>query len=190
METQRVIAELYKIVEERARHKNNIFGAQVWETHLLPVVRYAKQVATMVHADVEIVEIAALLHDIASITDKDLVEAHHVHGQEIAQDLLSDLGYPQAKIDSVKYCIFTHRGSQKLVRSTLEAQCVADGDAMSHFDAVYSLFRLALVTKNMNEFEARDFVYHKLERSWNKLSDPAKEIVRPKWEAVEILFKF
>ena len=54
--------------------------------------------------------IAAWLHDIASITDYELYELHHIHGAEMAYDILTKLGYDEEKIALVQACVKKHRG--------------------------------------------------------------------------------
>lgn len=98
----------------------------------------------------EIVIIAAWLHDIASITDYSLYEQHHIYGMQIAEDILSELSYDCKKINRVKQCIFHHRGSVLLEKSSPEEQCIADADAVSHFDNVPSLLYLAYVTRKLD----------------------------------------
>lgn len=187
MITKEIIKNLYKIVEDQVKKPSNTFGADVWETHLLPVVKYAKGMAVKRNADLEIVEISALLHDIASISNQQEVEEHHIQGQKYAQNILSNFGYPQDKIDRVKHCIHAHRGSQEIPRETIEAECVADGDAMAHFDSLYSLFYLAFVVKKLNPFAGKKFVRQKLERSYKKLTYEAKELIKDKYKAVKLL---
>lgn len=98
-------------------------------------------------ADKEIVLIAAWLHDIASITDYAFYENHHIYGAEIAHDILSELSYEESKIKLVQKCIINHRGSVNSDRNSIEELCVADADAISHFDGVPSLLYLAYVER-------------------------------------------
>ena len=187
MQTKEIIQKLYTIVQKQAKKPANTFGPDVWETHLLPVIKYAKMLALKRHADVDIVEIAALLHDIASISNSKEIKEHHIHGQRYAQEILSLFHYPQKEIDKVKHCIFEHRGSKQIKRETIEAQCVADGDAMAHFDSLYSLFYLAFEIKKLDPFAGKEFVKEKLERSWNKLTPFAQRLIRDKYKAVKLL---
>ena len=81
-------------------------------------------------------------------------------------------------------CILNHRGSVKLERNSIEELCVADADAVSHFDSVPSLLYLAYVEKGMDIEHGSSFVRGKLERSYNELSDESKEIYKEKYEQV------
>ena len=56
----------------------------------------------------------------------------------------------------------SHRGSKNIPRETLEAQCLADGDAMAHFDAIAVMFYIALILNNMSVEDANIWVLEKL----------------------------
>ncbi|MCX6742675.1 MAG: HD domain-containing protein, partial [Candidatus Parcubacteria bacterium] len=153
-----------------------------------PVVENAKILAKKLGTDLEIVTIAAWMHDYASIYDFKLYKDHHIHGLKFAQEILSGLNYPQDKIDKVKHCIEAHRGSQGIKRQTLEAECVASADAMAHITNFPALLILAWKVHNMDYQTGIDWALAKMERSWNKLIPEAKELVKEKYEAVKKVF--
>ena len=64
----------------------------------------------------------------------------------------------------------------------VEELCVADADAISHFDNLPSLFYLAYVKKELDITEGKQFVKSKLERSYSKLSEKSKDFYRDKFE--------
>ena len=182
-----IIKEISKIVEDAWKKETNYFGYGSWTHHMLPVVKYAKLMAKKIGANEEIVEIAALLHDYASVKDYKLYEDHHIHGAKLAEEILKNLNYPPEKIEIVKQCILSHRGSKPRQKLALEELCVADADAMAHFDSISSLFYLAFFSHKMSIDEADDWLAKKLERSWSKLSPEAKEIVGEKYLASKLL---
>lgn len=55
-------------------------------------------------------------------------------------------------------------------RNSIEELCVADADAISHFDSVPSLLYLAYAERKMNYEDGKRYVKEKLERSFDKLS--------------------
>lgn len=182
-----IIKYLKEEVYSRSIKPENKFGIGCYY-HIEAVVKNASELADKFGANKEVVIIAAWLHDIASITDYSLYEMHHIHGAEIAEDILKKFDYEPNKIDLVKECIKNHRGSINNKRLTLEEQCVADADAISHFDSIPSLLYLAYVERNMNIEEGRNFVKNKLERSYKKLSDESKEYYLEKYKsAMELL---
>ena len=180
-----IVEEVRKHVEEECRKETNFFGMSAYNSHFISTVKYAKQLAKETGADMEIVELAAWLHDMGSILGD--YENHHISGAEHAAEFLSKYKYPRERIERIKHCIVAHRGSKDIPRETIEAECIADADAMSHFDNIASLFNLALVTRKLSVEESRKFVKAKLMRSWKKLTSRAKTVIKPKYDSVMTL---
>jgi uncharacterized protein len=183
-----IIDQVEKIVRDTCAKETNKFTYAL-ETHFVPVVNNAKMLAQKLGADLEIVTIAAWLHDYASVYDANLMEEHHLHGPKLAQEILEKLNYPQDKIDRVKHCIEAHRGSQKIPRQTLEAECVASADAMAHITSFPALLILAWNVHGKGYQEGIDWALAKKERSWQKLIPEAKELVKDQYEAIKKVFK-
>lgn len=182
-----IIEYLQKEIRLRCESPANKFGIGIYY-HIEAVVKNAGLLAERFGADKEIAVIAAWLHDIASITDYSLYKMHHIHGAEIAEELLNGFDYEPEKIKLVQECIKNHRGSVVNGKSSLEEICVADADAISHFDSVPSLLYLAFSAKGMKYEEGVDFVVNKLKRSFLKLSDKSKEFYGEKYRrAMELL---
>jgi uncharacterized protein len=178
-----MIGEIARIVEETCARETNIFGYGIWTHHITQVAQTAKNLAGLFKADPEIVEIAALLHDYASIKDPALYQDHHLHGPVEAEKILRQLGYPADRIEAVKHCIASHRGSVPSERNSAEAECLANADAVTHIEQVPSLLHLAFVQRGMGIDEGSHWVRHKLERSWHKLSPPVQALMRERYEA-------
>ena len=141
--------------------------------HIKYVVKNSIELAKKYEADVEIVELGALLHDIAMPSEIGPREEHNIYGVKITDELLTKLDYPQDRKERVKECVLRHRGSKDLPRNTIEEQCVADADVMAHFDCIPSLFHLAFGKSEMNMSieDGTKFVKNKLERDYKKLSE-------------------
>ncbi|MBU2028541.1 HD domain-containing protein, partial [Patescibacteria group bacterium] len=71
------LAKIYKIIEES-------FEESDYKYHILPVVKYAKELARIYKADMKLTEIAALLHDVGRIDFKNDGE-HHILGVPVAE---------------------------------------------------------------------------------------------------------
>ncbi|MBN1325640.1 HD domain-containing protein [Candidatus Falkowbacteria bacterium] len=183
-----IIEQVEKIVRETCAKETNKFPLAL-DTHFIAVVENAKLLAKKLRADLEIVTIAAWLHDYASVCDARLVEDHHIHGLKLAQEILSGLNYPQDKIDRVKHCIEAHRGSQKIKRETIEAECVASADAMAHITDFSALLYLAWKVHGLDYQPGLNWALAKMERSWNKLIPEARELVKEQYEAIKKVFK-
>ena len=176
-----IIDYLKKEITRRAENKSNKFGIGVLY-HIEAVVKNAEILADKYNADKEVCIIAAWLHDIASITDYDLYEEHHIHGAKIADEILKQFKYDENKIEIVKNCILNHRGSVDNKRLSKEEQIIADADAISHFDSIPSLLYLAYKEKKMSIENGAKFVKGKLARSYNKLSDDSKVFYEEKFK--------
>ena len=178
-----ILEALQKEVYDRCLKETNQFGMGCYY-HIEAVVKNAEILAEKNGADKEVVMIAAWLHDIASITDYSLYEQHHIYGAEMAEAILKGYGYDNANIKSVQECIRNHRGSICCEKRSVEELCLADADAISHFDNVPALLYLAFVEKGMDLGEGKEFVKNKLIRSYRKLSEDSKGYYRSKFNKV------
>lgn len=176
-------SNIEQIVEQACAADTNIFGYDIWTHHILKVVENTKRLAPHFGADPEIVELAALLHDYASIKDKALYEHHHIHGPIEAEKLLRRFGYPEEKTEAVKHAIATHRASVIVERRSAEGECLANADAMSHIEQVSSLLYLAYIHHGMGIDEGKTWVKAKLRRSWEKMREDVQDLVRDTYEA-------
>jgi len=182
-------AENIKVfVENECKKTTSKYGYEPFTFHFVPMVAYAKKLADELKADVEVVEIAAWLHDIGSIIygRKD----HHLTGAQIAEEKLKEYNYPPEKIELVKKCILHHRGSQKIIGESLEEKIIAEADAMSAFDNLSGIFKEAFVYEGLSQGQAKESVIKKLENKWQQLSfEESKKIIKPKYEAIMLLLK-
>ncbi len=83
-----IISKISNLVETACKAKTNIFGYGIWSHHIVLVVKFSKILAEKLNADLQVVEIAALLHDYASIKNKDYYKDHHIHGAKEAETIL------------------------------------------------------------------------------------------------------
>ena len=183
----KIIEDIYKEIKKRCMLPSNAYGIVAWDHHIEIVYKIARSICNEYGANYDIVCLAALLHDIASVTNKDWTENHHLIGAQIAEELLSKYNLSEEDVNLIKKCILNHRGSKLKEKTTPEEICIADADAMAHFYSVPSLLRMVYVEKNMSIDEGADFVLKKLERSYNKLSENGKKIITPQYEASKIL---
>ena len=156
---------------EKSKQKD---GYDFWNEHIKYVVDNAGKLAKEYGADIEIVELGALLHDIAMPSEYGDREEHHIYGAEIAEELLTKLDYPKDRIEKVKNCVL---------------KCVADADVIAHFDCIPSLFSLVYNKMNLSISDGAEYVKRKLERDYNKLSPRTKEKLKERYDKImEVLF--
>lgn len=174
------------VLEKCEQHKKNAkYGYyDYWNDHIKRVVYHAVNLASQYEADAEIVELGALLHDVSMPSEYGERSEHHIYSAEMAETLLTNLNYPQEKLELVKKCVINHAGRNAHLRSTLEEVCISDADALAHFDRVPSLFSLAYSVLNMRLEEGREYVKERLQGDYYGLSDRTKEIYKTKIESL------
>jgi len=179
--------------EEIEKISESFHDPDGFKYHIKPVVKNALMLAKKVGADVEIVEIAAYLHDIGrskKIMDKYVAEnEHHIIGAEQSKEILKNLGYGDEFIEKVAHCILAHRGRKGPLPETIEAEVIANADAMAHFDTFLDMFRYFLMETTGSFEEAVEVMSGKIDRNWNKKLTllEARKIVKPKYEAALLL---
>ncbi len=108
--------------------------------HTFRVLHLAKKIAKNEgKADMEVIELAALLHDIARVkedSDKTGNTDHALLGAEMAEKILKRFGYPESKIHVVSDAIRTHRFRGENIPQTLEAKILFDADKLDAIGAV------------------------------------------------------
>ena len=168
-----------KIYEYKNTSEDNY---DFWNEHIKYVYKESIVLAKIYNADIEIVSLGALLHDIALITKVGDRKDHHINGKIIANEILTKYNYPQDKKEKVLNCIYNHRSSKNT--TTIEEMCVADGDILAHFDNIPMLFNSAFNRNNITLNEVRSWMKECLEKDYNDLSDRTKEIVKEKYKLI------
>lgn len=88
-------------------------------------------------ADLEVLALAALLHDVARpLEDSGKIEDHALEGAKIARRFLRGLGYPEEKVEEVAHAIEAHRFSRGPEPRTLEAKILSDADKLDAIGAI------------------------------------------------------
>mgnify|MGYP000005726094 CR=1 FL=1 len=99
--------------------------------HVERVVRLARYIAQREGADLEVVTVAAKLHDMA----RDGPD-HARRGAEIARGVLRSQGYEGEFIERVAHCIEAHSFSGGVEPRTLEARVLSDADKLDAMGAI------------------------------------------------------
>lgn len=85
------------------------------------------------NVDIEVLQISALLHDIARVKesqDKTGNIDHAVLGSEMAEIILKDLEFEKDTIEKIKHCITAHRFRSGNEPKTIEAKILFDADKL------------------------------------------------------------
>jgi len=185
-----IVETIKQRVIDASNDPQNIFSPGAWENHIKLVFEFGRLLADKLNADTEIVDLAALLHDIASLLRAEWVKNHHVHSVKIAKEWLSELNYPPERVEQVCHCIYAHRAIQSIPRQTKEADCVASADAMSHIVHFPSLLRLALIANQLELKEAVSWSLEKIKKSYEKLLPEAKPLIQAQYDAIFIMCSY
>lgn len=174
---QKIRDEIYNEVKKACFSPKNKFTDTTWEFHILPVVKHSLELGKKLKADLEVLELAALLHDYAGIIDYKKYENHHFEGAKLAEGILVKTDFPREKIDLVKECVYRHRGSVAIDKKFLEAKILASADAMSHISEIADMFYLAFGVHKLKTKEGIDWLKNKLERSWKKIMPEGRKLI-------------
>lgn len=105
--------------------------------HVERVTKLALQIGEKEGADLEVLETAGLLHDIArGAEDRGEVEDHAIESARITNDILIKIGFTKEKIPNVCHCIEVHRSKPVKKVETLEAKILQDADRLDALGAV------------------------------------------------------
>ena len=89
--------------------------------------------------DLEVLELAALLHDVGGmgeLKDKTGKVCHAKLSAEMAQNILKKFGYSQDKINKIIHCILAHRYRTGVKPKTKEAKILFDADKLDALGAI------------------------------------------------------
>jgi len=181
-----LIEAVRNFVEEECKKPGANYGS-AYEDHFITMHNYAVKLAGKFDADLEVVEIAAWLHDIGSIIYGRA--DHHITGAKIAEDKLKEFDYPEDKIAKVKFCILNHRGSAGSEGDSPELRVIIEADTLSAFDDIGGLFEAALVYEHKSRKGAVGSVMKKLKNKYNQLLPEAKSLVQKKYDTALVLME-
>lgn len=177
------IRDKVRIIVKRANDSyENFYGDTFWRYHVLAVLKHGLALGKKLKADLQVIELAVLLHDIAAIKDKKLDKEHHLHGAKMAEEILNKTALPREKIDKIMSCILSHRASKKIKRQSLEAEILASADAMSHFSELADMMYLAYGIRKYKTKPGALWLKRKLARSWQKTMPQGKLMIKKDYE--------
>ena len=153
-----------------------------WEEHIKYVYEESQRLAEAYGADMEIVKLGALLHDIALVCKVGERKDHHINGRILAEEILKRYEYPEEKLNRVLGCVFNHRSSKNA--TNVEELCVADADILAHFDNIPMLFNSAFNRYNVALADVRVWMMDAFEKDYNDLSDRTKEYFTERYKLI------
>jgi uncharacterized protein len=129
------------IVEQITKRAKDIFsnsrGSHDWE-HTLRVYNLCLRIGEKEDGDMEILKLAALLHDIGR-EHQDKCNGGICHAEKgalLAKGLLSEFKIEKEKIDKIVHCIEVHRFRGNKIPNSKEAKILFDADKLDSIGAV------------------------------------------------------
>ncbi len=112
-------------------------GSHDWD-HVERVRNLALHIGRCEGVDLEIVELAASLHDIGreEETKSKGQICHAEHGAKIAREVMKKYDIPSDKIEAVAHCIESHRLSRGKKPEIIEAKVLFDADTLDSIGAI------------------------------------------------------
>lgn len=98
--------------------------------HVQRVMAMAEQLGAELGADLELLQAAALLHDVAGADPRQNRAEHENNSARFARQVLAEEGWAEQRIEAVEHCIRGHRYRGKQPPETLEAKILFDADKL------------------------------------------------------------
>ena len=153
-----------------------------WNEHIRYVYREAVTLAEKYGADLTVVSLGALLHDIALIEKAGERKDHHLNGEILSRKILDEFGCPQEIWDRVLGCVLHHRSSKNA--ENIEELCVCDADILAHFDNIPMLFNSALNQHGVPLNQVRKWMDRSFEKDYGDLSERTKADFRERYRVI------
>ena len=179
-----IISKVEKYVKDKIEEykDNSDDHYDFWNEHIKYVYEESLKLAEEYNADKEIVALGALLHDIALINKVGERKDHHINGEIIASDVLTNLEYDEIKKERVLKCVYNHRSSKNA--TSIEELCVGDADILAHFDNIPMLFNSAYNRNNVSLNDVREWMKNVFEKDYSDLSDKTKKVFKEKYDLI------
>lgn len=157
--------------------------------HIVNVVDLATTIAEYEGADVDIVRIAALFHDIAKLEADQ--EVHAEEGARIAREYLESQGeFPESFVDQVCSAIRDHSYQGDLTDLPLEVQCLIEADILDKIGANgMALMLLRMGYEARTHMDAAEMIQRVLDRGVEAMkrvdSDSARDLAHRRLKRVK-----
>jgi uncharacterized protein len=124
------------IKEEVKPYFLNAKGSHDWD-HVKRVYNLCLQIGKKENANIEVLKLAALLHDVARAEEQESKGkiCHAERSAEIAKEILKKHNLDKETIEKIVHCIEAHRKKGKKKPETLEAKILFDADGLDALGA-------------------------------------------------------
>lgn len=159
--------------------KNDIHGFK----HVERVLKLSSEIGAVLNANLPVIKIAALLHDVGrSLKKEDEVKNHAEISAELAENFIIKNNFNIAieDVENILHCIRAHSFSNDLEPITLEAKILSDADKLDALGAI-GLYRTIgfTISRNRGLDDVIEHLENKILKLKNRLYlDISKEIAK------------
>ncbi len=129
--------DLFNKIKEKAKNFfSDAKGSHDWE-HTERVYNLCMRIAEKENSDIEILKLAAILHDIGR-PEQDRLNGKICHAEKgavLAREILERYNIDKEKIDKIIHCIETHRFRNDKIPQSIEAKILFDADKLDAIGA-------------------------------------------------------
>ena len=154
--------------------ERNVLGAAFFDEHLSVVADYAEELSGPLGANVEVIRIAAYLHDISAVSDIGTLPNHARLSAELARAWVKERGGRSEQADAVSRCVASH--SQPLTVGTPEEICLSNADALAQIARPAYWLWFAFSVRKLGFAEGREWLRALYEKNWLALVPVAQEL--------------
>ncbi len=151
----------------------------IWEEHIQLVRKYALQLAKIERVNEEILEMAAILHDIGKYLDR---KDHAISSYELAKPFIEQINISNDKKELILKCILNHSTKSVDENNCIEIKIIQSADVLG-----------TLFDDKWQEFSRKELSKKKLLKLYEKAEkkiqlESAKKIAQPQIKKlVEVL---
>jgi uncharacterized protein len=159
--------------------KNDIHGFK----HVERVLKLSSEIGAVLNANLPVIKIAALLHDVGrSLKKEDEVKNHAEISAELAENFIikNNFDITIEDVENILHCIRAHSFSNDLEPITLEAKILSDADKLDALGAI-GLYRTIgfTISRNRGLDDVIEHLENKILKLKNRLYlDISKEIAK------------
>lgn len=160
---------------------------ELYDNHIVVVADYGARLARLLGADAMVVELASYLHDFSAVHNFEHLNDHAINGSKMAEELLRQFKFSDEIVNNVMDAILTHSKPINNKKSSVEAICLSNADAMSQLSKpiFWLYFGYAIKKRSYNECIK---VYMKwMEDNWATMIQPARDMMQEEYAFVKTL---
>ncbi len=179
-----IVDEMRDYVAGECKSSKNAFSPAFFDEHLSVVARYAVELGRALGADLEIIELAAWMHDLSAVQDFAALPRHAALSAEIARKILAERGYPAHRLERVAACIASHSAPVQIGSGSLEEVCVSNADAISQIVKPSYWHYYIFKVREFGFAEGRDWLRQRVAGHWAALIPQARDLIEAQYAQI------